>query len=126
MSSPCIKDLQHALVIFLDVLGFGKKVKEIREDGDVEDIYGALRFIQEEFERNITHEEKAKNHELEGKTVLAFSDSIIISLLFDSKDTRTMGLFDNMLAHLHSIALSQITRPISAWRDRKRWLVPGW
>lgn len=109
MASPSIKDLQPALVVFLDVLGFGDKVKNIREDNDVEDIYKALRLIHDEFERNITNEETAKNHELEGKTVLTFSDSIIISLLFESENTHTMGLFDNMLGHLHSIALSQIT-----------------
>jgi len=97
------------LVIFLDVLGFGSKVKGIREDNDVENIYATLRFIHDEFEKNITDEEMTSNHVLEGKTVLAFSDSIIISLLFESEDTRSMGLFDNMLAHLHSIALSQIT-----------------
>jgi len=109
MASLSSKDLQPALVVFLDVLGFGSKVKDIREDHDVENIYAALRFIHDEFEKNIANEEMINNHELEGKTVLAFSDSIIISMLFKSEDTRTMGLFDNMLAHLHSIALSQIT-----------------
>jgi hypothetical protein len=106
MPSLRIKDLQPALVVFLDVLGFGSKVKDIREDNDVENIYTALRFIHDEFEKNITNEEMIKNHELEGKYVFTFSDSIIISLLFESEDTRTMGLFDNMLAHLHSIVLS--------------------
>lgn len=109
MASHSVKDLQPALVVFLDILGFGRKVKGIREDNDVENIYTALRFIHDEFEKNITNEEMTNNHELEGKTVLAFSDSIIVSLLFESEDTRTMGLFDNMLAHLHSIALSQIS-----------------
>ena len=109
MPSLRIKDLQPALVVFLDVLGFGSKVKDIREDNDVENIYTALKFIHDEFEKNITNEEMIKNHELEGKSVFTFSDSIIISLLFESEDTRTMGLFDNMLAHLNSIVLSQIT-----------------
>lgn len=109
MESPTIKDLQPALVVFLDVLGFGRKVKDIREDKDVADIYSTLKLIHDEFEKNITNEEMVKDHALEGKNVVAFSDSIIISLLFDSKDARMMGLFDNMLAHLYSIALSQIT-----------------
>ena len=109
MASPAIKDLQPALVVFLDVLGFGRRVKEIREDNDVASIYGALKLIHDEFEKNITNEEMTEDHALEGKSVVAFSDSIIISLLFNSKDSRMIGLFDNMLAHLYSIVLSQIT-----------------
>lgn len=109
MESPSIKDFQPSLVVFLDVLGFGDKVKKIREDYDIQDIYKALRLIHDEFEKNITHEEMTKDHELKGKTVLAFSDSIVITLFFQSEDTHTFGLYDNMLGQLYSIALSQIS-----------------
>lgn len=109
MKSPSIKDFPPSLVVFLDVLGFGDKVKKIREDYDLQYIYKALRLIHDEFEKNITNEEMTKDHELKGKTVLAFSDTIVISLFFESEDTQTLGLFDNMLGQLHSIALSQIS-----------------
>jgi len=109
MATPTIKDLKPALIIFIDVLGFGNKVKNIQKDEDAAAIYEALMFIHDEFEKNITNEAMTKDHELEGKTVMAFSDSIIISLLFESDDSHTMGLFENMIAHLHTIALSQTT-----------------
>lgn len=45
MASPSVRDLQPALVVFLDVLGFSNKVKEIRQDKDVENIYDALKLM---------------------------------------------------------------------------------
>ena len=98
--------LNKALVAFIDILGFGSKVKTIKTQTDLEETHKQLTFIQNEFERN-PKDEKKEDHKYMGKKVLTFSDCIVISINMKSRDTEMFGNFDPILAQLHMMGLSQ-------------------
>ena len=98
--------LNLSLVAFIDILGFKSKLQKMTSQKELEAIYGQLHFIQDEFDKNIDRERR-NDHRYSGKEVLAFSDCVVVSIRFNSRDEKYFGSFDSLMGQLHGIGLSQ-------------------
>jgi hypothetical protein len=96
-----------ALTAFLDVLGFGDRVLKARNSSDVRAIVKDVRKIQSEFEFRPRDEPTKVAHSNYKKTVLAFSDSIVVNVPLVSTMTKLEGTFDPLMSELSAMALAQ-------------------
>lgn len=97
-----------SMVIFLDVLGFKSKLKNMETNEDFQKIYDDLYYVQNEFAQKSDEHEKKYEQSI-GKTVQVFSDCVVISLSLESKMAGSSGTFDPFLAELHYFGLCQMT-----------------
>lgn len=98
--------LNKALVAFIDILGFRTRLRNIVAQSDLDTIYNQLLTIQNEFEKNPSKTQK-EDQDYAAKTVLAFSDCIVISLEMKSKYIKKFGSFDPLLWEIDGIGLRQ-------------------
>ncbi|MFC1851362.1 hypothetical protein ACFL27_14285 [candidate division CSSED10-310 bacterium] len=86
-------------------LGFSIRLKNAHSDAELLEIYQDLRFVHEQFEKNI--EKHKKVHELTSKKVIALSDALVIAVNFDAKNANTLGLLDFLGDQLYGLAIAQ-------------------
>lgn len=99
----------HALVGFIDILGFSHKVRSAKTAQDLQAIADAVRLVQREFEATpsgSTPDVRAI-HRLHAKRVLAFSDCVVISIGMRSAMTRHEGTYDPLMMQVCGLAYSQ-------------------
>jgi len=104
MSDPVIS---HGMTAFLDILGFGNRVLKAGSATDLAPIIEDVRRIHRAFEFTDRDELTNRAHAITNKTVLAFSDSVIVNIPLESDITRTQGTFDAFMGELLDLALSQ-------------------
>jgi hypothetical protein len=96
----------QSLVAFVDLLGFSDRVTSAKTPEDLNAIYQQILTVREEFE----HEpptEKREVHRRFQKRVLAFSDSVVISIGSRSRAVEMMGDFDALGLELTLMAYAQ-------------------
>lgn len=101
------KNVSVGITAFLDILGFGDRVLKARTIADVDAIAKDVRKIQSEFDHNPKDGLTKKVHANYRKTVLAFSDSVIVNVPLQSEMTAVEGTFDPLMSELESMALAQ-------------------
>ncbi|MCH2449224.1 MAG: hypothetical protein MK198_03675 [Gracilimonas sp.] len=89
---------------FIDILGFGNRVLEANDDRAISTIVESVRFVQSEFDFDPEKTELEPTQ----KTVLAFSDCIVLNIPFESEVTEYVGTFDGFMFEFYRIALAQI------------------
>ncbi|MFW5329681.1 hypothetical protein [Hydrogenophaga sp. ZJX-1] len=99
--------LTYGLTAFLDILGFGAQVLSVTPEEDLEGLLNDIRLIRKEFEHEPSDPSDQEIHLAYGKTVLAFSDSVIVNIPLVSRMVSISGEFDALGSELHSMALAQ-------------------
>jgi hypothetical protein len=101
------KNIYIGITAFLDVLGFGDRVLKADKIADIDAIAKDIRKIQTEFEFKPKDKFIKKAHSYYKKTVLAFSDSVIVNVSLQSQMTMIQGTFDPLMSELVDMALAQ-------------------
>ena len=100
-------NISAGITAFLDVLGFGERVLNAVSDEDVKGIIEHVQLIQKEFDFKPKDESVKEIHAFMKKTVLAFSDSVVVNVPLESSFTRLQGSFDPVMSELSGMALAQ-------------------
>ena len=101
------KNISVGITAFLDILGFGDRVINVSSMKDIDAIAKKVRMIQSKFDHK-PKDKLTKNVQISyKKTVLAFSDSVIVNVPFQSEMTTISGTFDPIIAELSVMACAQ-------------------
>lgn len=100
-------EISAGITGFIDILGFGNKVLNSNTLEDINSVANEIKKVQEEFEYN-DPERDAMDSDLPRKTVLAFSDCVVINIPLESESTVYTGTFDGYMFEFVRIALAQI------------------
>lgn len=101
------KNVSAGVTAFIDILGFGKKVEVAEELHDIQAIEKLVKTIQDQFDFKTKSDLTKKVHKIYDKTVLAFSDSVIVNIPLQSKATKYEGTFDPLMSELSGFAYAQ-------------------
>ena len=101
------KKISVGVTAFLDILGFGNRVLTATSIKDVDDITADVKRIQREFDYKSTSNSVRKVQAAYKKTVLAFSDSVIVNIPLQSEMTELQGTFDAMMSELDELGTAQ-------------------
>lgn len=99
--------INFGVTAFIDVLGFGERVASAKTIEDIAAIAKAVKQIQGRFDFETKDHLTRQVQSMYKKTVLAFSDSIVIHLPLESEITIREGTFDPLLSELSDYALTQ-------------------
>jgi hypothetical protein len=102
-----LKDLSYGITGFLDVLGFADRVRAAKSFKHIDAIVSQIRTIQKEFEFASKDVTVKQVHAGMKKTVLAFSDSVIVNIPMRSTMAKLQGTFDLVMSELAGMALAQ-------------------
>lgn len=101
------KNISLGITAFIDVLGFEDRILNSKDTKDIDPIAKDIRKIQTEFELKPKDKFTKKIHSSCKKTVLAFSDSVIVHVPLESQRTKIQGTFDPLMDELSGMAFSQ-------------------
>jgi len=99
--------LKLALVAFIDLLGFSARVEALTDEDDFERLERDVGRVQAWFDHNSSEKVVKESHKLKEKSVLAFSDCIVVCVSAMSELTKHEGDFDVLMGELASFAMSQ-------------------
>ena len=95
------------ITAFLDILGLSERILAAKTNSDVEQIIADIESIQSAFEFR-TKDKYVKEAQVGSKkTVLAFSDCVVVNLALQSTLAKLQGTFDTVMSELSGIALAQ-------------------
>lgn len=100
---------RRSISAFVDILGFADTTLAIKSADDLIDLEKKVRIVQDAFEYNSNDKQVRENHSIYRKSVLAFSDCVVINLPLRSAITETQGTFDPIMSELVSLAWAQCT-----------------
>ncbi|GEC57901.1 hypothetical protein ABIF38_008733 [Bradyrhizobium japonicum] len=103
------RNLKSGLFAFIDLLGFSARVEAIINEEQLRALDDEVVHVQNEFEHKSTDRFIREEHKIVGKTVLAFSDCLVISVPLHSKVADSEGTFDLLMSELTSYAWAQGT-----------------
>lgn len=98
--------IEASLVAFIDILGFGRRAKAVTSRQELDLLIRDVKKIHLYFERT-THEDIVGGIDAAKKEVLAFSDSVIVSLPMNSPVAHVDGLLDLFMSELEGLAIAQ-------------------
>lgn len=101
--------LSFGLTAFIDILGFGAQVASANSGKDLDELLKDIRRIRKAFEHKPKDPSAKAIHAAYAKSVLAFSDSVIVNVPLASKMTEIEGAYDALMGELHSLAFAQAT-----------------
>jgi len=107
--------LNTAIVVFIDILGFRNRIYDVDSDESLLRAYQDIRILHKLFDKEPDSKITRASQKIIAKTVLAFTDALIISLDFESVYAKVSGIFDTISSELYIIGLNQanaITRGI--------------
>lgn len=99
--------LSYGLTAFLDVLGFGSQVLMAQDKDDIDSVLESVSLIRDAFEYRPNDSTVRDTQKAYRKSVLAFSDSVIVNVPLASRMTEIQGTFDGLMSELHSMAVAQ-------------------
>lgn len=87
------------LVAFIDILGFGSELKNVRSEEDLKAIRKKMLFVQREFAKSSAFNEPSSQEVLNqnyGKRVLALSDAVVVAINLNCVATakRVIDIYD--------------------------------
>lgn len=101
------QNLKVGLVAFIDLLGFSARVEQMKTTDDLEQLSDNVARVQRWFDYKPKDELIKETQTLISKTVLAFSDCIVVSVPIRSRLADQEGDFDVIMGELANFALSQ-------------------
>jgi hypothetical protein len=102
-----VNRLTQSFVAFIDLLGFGDRVRTAKSPGEIRRLYASLDAIRHQFEFRPQEASTREAQKAVAKRVLMFSDCVVISIPARSAFTKLTGAFDLFASELHNLALSQ-------------------
>lgn len=99
--------LSGGITAFLDILGFSERILSAKTNKDVEGIIADIESIQRAFDFKSKDKYVKEAGSIAKKSVLAFSDSVVVNLALQSKLTKLQGTFDPVMSELSGMALAQ-------------------
>lgn len=96
-----------AMVGFLDLLGFSHRVETVKTEENLLAIASDVEKIRELFEYRSTKKSTNEVHSILDKTVLAFSDCVVIAVSLETEMVKVEGAFDVLGSEIWDIAISQ-------------------
>lgn len=109
MKNPRKITARRSVSAFVDILGFADTTLAVKSADDLVTLEKKVRFVQEAFEYNSKDKEVRESHAIYRKSVLAFSDCVVINLPLRSSITEAEGTFDPIMSELVSLAWAQCT-----------------
>jgi hypothetical protein len=103
------RNLKNGVIAFIDLLGFSARVEAISTEDELRALDDAVSFVQAEFGHKTRDELTRDSNKVIHKTVLAFSDCLVISVPVRSPLADHQGSFDVLMSELNSFALAQGT-----------------
>jgi hypothetical protein len=101
------RKISHSMVAFVDLLGFSERVKALETLDDLADVQAKVRNVQAWFGRNPREKFEREEAGLLSKSVLAFSDCVVIAVSSHSELATMQGGFDVFMSELSSFAYAQ-------------------
>ncbi len=101
------KEVSTGITGFIDILGFGDRILAAKTADEIQQIRKLVETIQGEFDFNTTDPLTKEVHAIYDKTVLAFSDSVVINIPLQSSVTEREGTFDPIMSELAGFAYAQ-------------------
>jgi hypothetical protein len=101
------KNVSFGITAFLDILGFGERVLRSKKISDIDDIVKNVRKIQAEFDFAPSDGTVREVHKYYKKTVLSFSDSVVVNVPLESDMTESQGTFDALMSEISGMAFAQ-------------------
>lgn len=99
----------NGITVFIDILGFSERVLNAKLE-DITEIERDISSVQTIFEHNLEVNSRSKAdfemHQLSQKTVLAFSDCVVIHVPFTSAATNSDGIAP-IIGEINVLAISQ-------------------
>lgn len=102
-----LKNLSMGITAFLDILGFGDRILSAQTNADIDAVVADITAIQEHFEFRPKDKHVKEIHAGYKKTVLAFSDSVVVNIALKSTMTKLQGTFDPIMSELSGMAFAQ-------------------
>lgn len=102
-----LEDFSVGITGFIDILGFGEKVKNAETLDDVNKIRSDIEKIQNEFDFKTKDRFVAEAQRLTKTTILAFSDCVVVNIPLESDSTKYSGTFDPIMSELAGFAYAQ-------------------
>lgn len=97
------------MTAFIDVLGFGSQVANACSGYDLQVLLKCISRIRKAFQHKPNYPSATAIHAANRKSVLAFSDSVIVIVHLASRITEIEDTFDALTCELHSMVFAQAT-----------------
>jgi len=101
------RNLKNGVMAFIDLLGFSARVEAISTKAELRALDDAVAFVQAEFGHKTPDESTRDANRVMHKTVLAFSDCLVISVPVRSPLADHQGSFDLLMDELSSFGLAK-------------------
>ena len=101
------KDISCGVTAFIDILGFGDKVLNVKSLCDIKKIRKRILLIQKSFEFETNDKLVLEVQKLYGTSVLAFSDCVVVNIPLQSEAIKYTGTFDTVMLAIIRFALGQ-------------------
>ena len=101
------RQIKYGLAAFIDILGFSEKVAKVETEDDLTKIEKTIGYVQQEFEYRPKDKLRKASHKIISKSVLAFTDCLVVFVPGKSQGTQSQGSFDVLMQELDSFGLSQ-------------------
>src|SRR5258705_7170100 len=98
------RNLKNGLFAFIALLGFSNRVEAITTEEQLRVSDDDVVYVQNEFEHKSSDKFIQEEHKIVGKSVLAFSDCLVISVPLRSQMADFQGTFDLLMSELNSYA----------------------
>src|SRR5262249_29377344 len=95
--------LTQSFVAFIDLLGFGNRVRIAESPDELRTLYESLDAIRQQFEFRPQYESTREAQKAVAKRVLMFSDCVVVSIPIRSPFTKLTGAFDLFASELHGL-----------------------
>lgn len=102
-----VEDVSVGITGFIDILGFSEKVLNASQFADIDDITKNIEIVQTAFDFETEDSLTKEINESHKKTILAFSDCIVINIPLQSDATKYQGTFDPIMSELVGFAYAQ-------------------
>ena len=97
--------MNHAMVGFIDVLGFSSRLTSAAHNEDLIKIYGEMKSVHRIFEKELDDQTAMDAHKAMAKSVISLSDALVVSVDFDSDFASCTPKLD-----VQAIVLSDLAR----------------
>ncbi|MGE0093826.1 MAG: hypothetical protein AB7M05_19730 [Alphaproteobacteria bacterium] len=99
--------LRFGVVAFIDLLGFSSRAEALGTEDDIKNLERDIKRIQAWFDHKPSDDLTKQVQKITAKSVIAFSDCIILSVPFESDLARSGGHFDVVMSELTNVAYAQ-------------------
>jgi hypothetical protein len=100
-------NLTTGVVAFIDMLGYSARVRNVSTQDALLALDKDVTLVQREFEHKPNEETTREVKKFSRKTVLAFSDCLVVSVPVRSPEADQIGDFDVIMSELTGLAFSQ-------------------